>query len=147
MCLCFTPLWPHPGTRVQNRDSFPVSLYVTFCCRWASVAFCFCFCLWPLFNPFSLSNLFCPELLFSSPFSPLFFFFLLISSCYQLGTSQLGQSGQRQHSTPLDGLVCPQRIAPERIPLTMLSVLWSWQSNLWLSEKSHTHTHMHAHTQ
>ena len=135
---------PPPGSKTEIALLFAYMLGSAF--FGPSVAFCSCFCLWPLFNPFVLSNLFCPEILFSSPFISLFFFLLLIPSCYQLGTSRLGQSGQQQHPTPLGGLVCPQRMAPERIPLTTLSVLWSRQSNFWLSEKSHTHTHTHTRT-
>ena len=140
MCLCFAPFWPHPPTRVQSRDCSPVCLYAGRLLLFAPVLVS------DLYLILLLFQISCPELLFSSPFISLFFFLLLIPSCYQLGTSWLGQSSQRQHSTLLDGLICPQRIAPERIPLLRLSVLRSWQSNFWLSEKSHTHTHTHTHT-
>lgn len=123
-CVFVLPLSDTPPpTRVQNRDCSSVCLYVGCLLLFAPVVVS------ELYLILLLFHISCPELLFSSPFISFFFFLLLIPSCYQLGTSWLGQSSQRQHSAPLDGLICPQRIAPERIPLLRVSVLWSWQSN------------------
>lgn len=111
---------PSPPTESKTELSSLISWSVIVCLYRVAIAFWACFCFWSLFQPFTLSNLFCPEL-YSLPFS-----FLCSSFSYHLvayfGTSGLFVFWVANYSIPFRWMAwfTHQKIAAERFLLNLL---------------------------